>query len=164
MSYQCLGHRQLSGPGLRDTAGLSQRYPPIARYGLLGVSTWPIRCDTPSPFSERSHLGEHAKCWGRFLAERIFRGFLFLGRRIFSRIFSPDFFSSFLWEKCPEKSSRKIPGKILQKFIQQKSPTRFCRGPGPRNGGAIPPPPPPGKGYLSDTCAIPHENKANGCA
>ena len=29
----------LSGPGLRDTARLSQRYPPIARYGLFGVST-----------------------------------------------------------------------------------------------------------------------------
>ena len=25
------------------------------------------------------------------------------------------------------------------------------------------PPPTPRKGYLSDTCAIPHENKANGC-
>ena len=24
-------------------------------------------------------------------------------------------------------------------------------------------PPPPQKGYLSDTCAIPYENKANGC-
>ena len=42
----------LSGPVLRDTARLSQRYPPIARYGVLGVSTWPIGCDTPSPFSE----------------------------------------------------------------------------------------------------------------
>ena len=29
-----------------------------------------------------------------------------------------------------------------------------------RGGGAIPP---PQKGYLSDTCAIPYENKANGC-
>ena len=29
-----------------------------------------------------------------------------------------------------------------------------------RSGGAIPP---PQKGYLSDTCAIPFENKANGC-
>ena len=28
------------------------------------------------------------------------------------------------------------------------------------SGGAIPP---PQKGYLSDTCAIPFENKANGC-
>ena len=31
---------------------------------------------------------------------------------------------------------------------------------GMRSGGAIPP---PQKGYLSDTCAIPYENKANGC-
>ena len=31
-----------------------------------------------------------------------------------------------------------------------------------RSGGAIPPPPPQ-KGYLSDTCAIPFENKAKGC-
>ena len=51
----------LSGPVLRDTARLSQRYPPIARYGVLGVSTWPVGCDTPSPFSERFPLGEHAK-------------------------------------------------------------------------------------------------------
>ena len=45
----------------RDTARLSQRYPPIARYGVFGVSTWPIGCDTPSPFSEPFPLGEHAK-------------------------------------------------------------------------------------------------------
>ena len=51
----------LSGPVLRDTARLSQRNPPIARYGVFGVSTWPIGCDTPSPFSERFPLGEHAK-------------------------------------------------------------------------------------------------------
>ena len=52
---------RLSGPVLRDTARLSQRYPPIARYGVFGVSTWPIGCDTPSPFSECFPLGEHAK-------------------------------------------------------------------------------------------------------
>ena len=51
----------LSGPVSRDTARLSQRYPPITRYGLFGVSAWPIGCDTPSPFSERFPLGEHAK-------------------------------------------------------------------------------------------------------
>ena len=51
----------LSGPVLRDTARLSQRYPPIVRYGVFGVSTWRIGCDTPSPFSERFPLGEHAK-------------------------------------------------------------------------------------------------------
>ena len=39
----------LSGPILRDTARLSQRYPPIARYGVFDISTWPIGCDTPSP-------------------------------------------------------------------------------------------------------------------
>ena len=78
----------LSGPVLRDAARLSQRYPPIARYGVFGVSTWPIGCDTPSSFSERLLLGEHAK-----------------------------------W-RCDT---------------------------------------PPQKGYLSDTCAIPYENKANGC-
>ena len=50
-----------SGPVLRDTARLSQRYPPIARYGVFGVSTWPIGCDAPSPFSERFSLGWHAK-------------------------------------------------------------------------------------------------------
>ena len=80
----------LSGPVLRNTARLSQRYPPIARYGVFGVTTWPIGCDTPSPFSERFPLGEHAK-WG-----------------------------------CDT-------------------------------------PPPPQKGYLSDTGAIPYQNKANGC-
>ena len=46
----CRGGHALSGPVLRDTARLSQRYPPIARYGVFGVSTWPIGCDTPSPF------------------------------------------------------------------------------------------------------------------
>ena len=46
----------LSGPVLRDTARLSQRYPPIARYGVFGVSTWPIGCDTPSPFLSVSPL------------------------------------------------------------------------------------------------------------
>ena len=51
----------LSGPVLCYTARLSQRYPPIARYGVFGVSTWPIGCDTPAPFSERFSPGEHAK-------------------------------------------------------------------------------------------------------
>ena len=79
---------KLSAPVLRDAARLSQRSPPIARYGIFCVSTWPIGCDTPSPFSEGFPLGEHAK-----------------------------------W-RCDTS---------------------------------------PHKGYLSDTCAIPHENKANGC-
>ena len=40
----------LSGPVLRDTARLSQRSLPIARYGGFGVSEWPVGCDTPPPF------------------------------------------------------------------------------------------------------------------
>ena len=64
--------------------------PPIARYGVFGVSTRPIGCDTPSSFSERFPL----------------------------------------WRTCKVE---------------------------------VRPPPPPQKGYLSDTCAIPYENKANGC-
>ena len=80
--------QNLGGPVLRDTARISQRYQAIARYGGFGVSTWPIGCDTPSPFSEHFPLGEHAK-----------------------------------W-RCDW--------------------------------------PPPKKGYLSDTCSIPYENKANG--
>ena len=80
---------KLSGPVLRDTARLSQRYPPIARCGVFGVSTWPIGCDTPSPFSERFP-----------------------------------------------------PLRVCEVEVRY---------------------PPPQKGYLSDTCAIPYENKANGC-
>ena len=53
--------QSLSGPVLRDTVRLSQRYPHIARYGVSGVSTWPTGFDTPSPFSEPFPFGEHAK-------------------------------------------------------------------------------------------------------
>ena len=70
--------------------------------------------------------------WSNLLAERIFRGFLFSGRRILLRILSPDFFSSFLWgkKKCPKKSSRKIPGKILQ-ILHNKNPRHIpAEGPG----------------------------------
>ena len=35
--------------------------PLLRAMGFLGVSTWPIGCDTPSPFSEVFPLGEHAK-------------------------------------------------------------------------------------------------------
>ena len=60
--------QMLSRPVLRDTARLSQRYPPIARYGVLGVSTWPIGCDTPSPFSERFPITEHSRSAGAISA------------------------------------------------------------------------------------------------
>ena len=51
----------------------------------------------------------------------------------FSRGFSRRIFPPhFCGKKYPEKSSRKIP-KNPPKFIQQKSPTHFCRGAGPKN-------------------------------
>ena len=60
------------------------------------------------------------------------RGFVFLGRRIFLRILSPDFFSSFLWEKVPRKILHENRRQILQssKFDTTKIPDTFCRGAG----------------------------------
>ena len=75
------------------------------------------------PPDQSTLLTQKSICWGRLSAERIFRGFLFFGRRNFSRIFSPDFFSSFLRGKSaqknppgksPEKSSKFYTTKILQ--------------------------------------------------
>ena len=37
------------------------------------------------------------------------------------------------WKKCPEKSSSKKSRQNPPKFTQQKSPTHFCRGAGPRS-------------------------------
>ena len=45
------------------------------------------------------------------------------------RIFSPHFCG----KKCPEKSSRKIPAKILQDLYNKNPPTHFCRMAGARN-------------------------------
>ena len=61
LQKQGAGNLTFCGPVLRDTARLSQRHPPIARYGVFGVATWPIGCDTPAPFSERFPHEEHAK-------------------------------------------------------------------------------------------------------
>ena len=55
-------------------------------------------------------------------------GFLFLCRRISSRILSLDSFSSFSWEKVHRKILQENPRRNPPKFIQQKSPTTFCRG------------------------------------
>ena len=60
MNFEAQGNQTFwqdpSGPVLHDTARLSQRYAPTMRYGASGVSTWPMGCDTPSPFSEPSPL------------------------------------------------------------------------------------------------------------
>ena len=44
-------------------------------------------------------------------------------REFSRRIFSPHFCG----KKCPEKSSRKIPAKILQNLYNKNPPTHFCR-------------------------------------
>ena len=61
------------------------------------------------------------------------------GRTDFPRFFvfgPPDFFADllagfflliFVGKKWPEKSSRKIPGKILQNLYNKNPPTHFCR-------------------------------------
>ena len=72
--------------------------------------------------------GKSAEILGSVLADWIFRSFLFLGRRIISRILSPDFFFSFLWEKVPRKILQENPQQNPPKLIQQKSPPTFCRG------------------------------------
>ena len=61
------------------------------------------------------------------------RIFIFEPPDFFADFLSPDFLFSFLWEKGAQKNP---PGKSRQnppKFIQQKSPTHFCRGAGPKN-------------------------------
>ena len=67
-----------------------------------------------------------------FLAERIFRGFLFLGRRIFSCGFwvAGFFLLIFVGKKCPQKSSRKIPGKILENLYSKNPRHISAEGPG----------------------------------
>ena len=56
--------------------------------------------------------------------------FFCLGRRIFLRIFSPDFFPSFLWGKRAQKNPPgKSPAKSSKNYTT-KSPTHFCRGSG----------------------------------
>ena len=49
-----------------------------------------------------------------------FSRILFLGRRIFSRILSPHFFSSALREKVPRKIHQENPLQILQKLYNKK--------------------------------------------
>ena len=48
--------QNLSGPVSRDTARLSQRYPPIARYGVFVSQDGRLGAIPSPPFSERSPL------------------------------------------------------------------------------------------------------------
>ena len=57
-------------------------------------------------------------CEGRFSVKRIFRGFLFLGRRIFSRILLPDSLQKNPPGKSPSKSSKTYTTKIHDTCLQ----------------------------------------------
>ena len=70
------------------------------------------------------------------------------GRTDFSRISifePPDFFADFLagfflifvGKSAQKKSSRKIPGKILQNLYNKNPPTHFCRLAGAKNSKAL---------------------------
>ena len=71
------------------------------------------------------------KCWGLFLAERIVCGSLSWSR-MFLQISSPDLIllSLLFWGEVPRKLFLEDPRQNPPKFIHQKSPTYFCRGPG----------------------------------
>ena len=58
------------------------------------------------------------------------RIFIFEPLDFFSRILSPDYFSSFSWGKVPRKSSKKIPSKILQNLYDKNPRQLSAEGPG----------------------------------
>ena len=91
----------------------------------LGVPEYPDVGET----EHEVHPKNPPKILGSDCGRTEFSRILFLSRRIFSRIFSLDFFS-FLWEKVPRIILQEYP---RQNFIQQKSPTHFCRGGRPKN-------------------------------
>ena len=80
----------------------------LRRFARIARTLWKVRVG----FGQNGFSADFC-----FWAARFFRGFC---RRIFS----------FSWEKCPERSSRKIPGKILQN-LYNKNPWRIsAKGPG----------------------------------
>ena len=97
-----------------------------------------------SPWSTAQSMHELARKTGfrkigffrvGFLAERIFTDFYFRAagfcRGFCRRTFSPRFCGE---QKVPRKILQENPRQNPPKSIQQKSPTHFCRGAGPRFG------------------------------
>ena len=129
---------------------------------------WPIGCDTPSPFSERFPLEGHAK-WrcdnyppppqksgtrlrGRTATQRSKKGSEKVLDRVLRRGFSEGFWEGgFPVDFNSKKGSEKGSLKGFWEGGFQKVP----RTPPQRVRGMR-----RKKGYLSDTCAIPCENKA----
>ena len=97
---------------------LGRRPPRVTFQSLLGHFHY---------FGVLGSLGGTTDLRAGFRQNGFFRGFLFLSRRIFSRTFSPDFSSSFLWEKVPRKILQENPRQNPPKFIQQKSSNTFLQ-------------------------------------
>ena len=89
-------------------------------------------------------LQRHAACWSRsfcaspvvlkteklragFRQNGFFADFYFWAAGFFRGFCRRSFSPHFCAKKCPEKSSRKIPGKILQNLYNKNPPTHFCR-------------------------------------
>ena len=71
-----------------------------------------------------------------FWQNRFFADIYFWAAGFIIADFVTGFFSSFLWGKVPRKILQENPRQTPPKFIQQKSPTHFCRGAGPTEGTA----------------------------
>ena len=106
----------------------------------MALRTAPSRDRGPPPFTpslyilrRKAHPKKSTQNKNVHLLGSIF------GRTDFLRIFifgPPDFFAdfvagffllTFVGKKCPEKSSRKIPGKMLENLYNKNPPTHFCR-------------------------------------
>ena len=98
------------------------------------TTVWKPRLTDPwKVWSSQTQLvAETCKWLGPMFGRTDFFAVFLGGRRIFSRTLSPDLISSFLWQKVPRKILQENPRQDPQKIIQQKSPTRFCRGAGPK--------------------------------
>ena len=94
---------------------LSRMYPRSGFRPGGNMRTYPCSGVLGSVFDSEGFFADFY-CWARF----------------FSRILSPDFFSSSFGEKVPRKILQENPLQKPPKFTQQKSPTHFCRGAGPR--------------------------------
>ena len=95
-------------------------------YGPIGRLAQQCACNDHVPKASEV-LGS---CFGRTDFLQIFM----FGRPDFFADFVADFFSSFLLKKVPRKILQQNPRQNPPKFTQQKSPTHFCRGAGPRSG------------------------------
>ena len=86
----------------------------------------------PSYVSRCDLLGSRGQNLGPVHGRMDFsRIFIFEPPDFFADFFSSDFFSSFFVGKSAQKNPPRKSWENPPKFIQQKSPTHFCRGAGP---------------------------------